>query len=118
MQIFKGVASGKQSFREHCATKWLLEANPRNISASKISRYTVYLVTLRNFTTVELQLLSCISTNLVVINNVTQLHNGRPGSQGYEVTALSIPSTYPISIIYSILMLCRHAQVVSHWYYK
>ncbi len=41
MQIFKGVASGKQSFREHCATKWLLEANPRNISASKISRYTV-----------------------------------------------------------------------------
>ncbi len=42
MQIFKGVASGKQSFREHCATKWLLEANPRNISASKISRYTVY----------------------------------------------------------------------------
>ncbi len=40
MQIFKGVASGKQSFREHCATKWLLEANPRNISASKISRYT------------------------------------------------------------------------------
>ena len=43
MQIFKGVASGKQSFREHCATKWLLEANPRNISASKISRYTVYL---------------------------------------------------------------------------
>ena len=44
MQIFKGVASGKQSFREHCATKWLLEANPRNISASKISRYTVVLV--------------------------------------------------------------------------
>ncbi len=42
MQIFKGVASGKQSFREHCATKWLLEANPRNISASKISRYTVH----------------------------------------------------------------------------
>ena len=41
MQIFKGVASGKQSFREHCATKWFLEANPRNISASKISRYTV-----------------------------------------------------------------------------
>ena len=41
MQVFKGVASGKQSFREHCATKWLLEANPRNISASKISRYTV-----------------------------------------------------------------------------
>ena len=35
------MASGKQSFREHCATKWLLEANPRNISASKISRYTV-----------------------------------------------------------------------------
>ncbi len=42
MQRFKGVASGKQSFREHCATKWLLEANPRNISASKISRYTVF----------------------------------------------------------------------------
>ncbi len=42
MQILKGVASGKQSFREHCATKWFLEANPRNISASKISRYTVY----------------------------------------------------------------------------
>ena len=42
MQIFKGVASGKQSFRKHCATKWFLEANPRNISASKISRYTVY----------------------------------------------------------------------------
>ncbi len=41
MQIFKGVASGKQSFHEHCATKWLLEANPRNISALKISRYTV-----------------------------------------------------------------------------
>ncbi len=41
MQIFKGVASGKQSFREHSATKWLLEANPRNISASKILRYTV-----------------------------------------------------------------------------
>ncbi len=41
MQRFKGVASGKQSFREHCATKWFLEANPRNISASKISRYTV-----------------------------------------------------------------------------
>ncbi len=39
MQRFKGVGSGKQSFREHCATKWLLEANPRNISASKISRY-------------------------------------------------------------------------------
>ncbi len=39
MQRFKGVASGKQSFREHCATKWLLEANPRNISASKISLY-------------------------------------------------------------------------------
>ena len=37
----QGVASGKQSFREHCATKWLLEANPQNISASKISRYTV-----------------------------------------------------------------------------
>ena len=37
----QGVASGKQSFREHCATKWFLEANPRNISASKISRYTV-----------------------------------------------------------------------------
>ncbi len=46
VQIFKGVASGKQSFREHCATKWLLEANPRNISASKISRYTVYTVVL------------------------------------------------------------------------
>ena len=44
MQRFKGVASGKQSFREHCATKWLLEANPRNISASKISRYTVCLL--------------------------------------------------------------------------
>ncbi len=44
MQRFKGVASGKQSFREHCATKWFLEANPRNISASKISRYTVLLV--------------------------------------------------------------------------
>ena len=44
MQIFKGVASGKQSFREHCATKWLLEANPRNISASKISRYTVLII--------------------------------------------------------------------------
>ncbi len=43
MQIFKGVASGKQSFREHCATKWLLEANLQNISASKISRYTVLL---------------------------------------------------------------------------
>ena len=42
MQRFKGVASGKQLFREHCATKWFLEANPRNISASKISRYTVY----------------------------------------------------------------------------
>ncbi len=42
MQRFIGVASGKQSFREHCATKMLLEANPRNISASKISRYTVY----------------------------------------------------------------------------
>ena len=42
MQIFKGVAFGKQSFREHCATKWLLEANPRNICASKISRYTVF----------------------------------------------------------------------------
>ena len=41
MQRFKGVASGKQSFREHCATKWFLEANPRNISASKISRYMV-----------------------------------------------------------------------------
>ncbi len=41
MQIFRGVASGKQSFRKHCVTKWLLEANPRNISASKISRYTV-----------------------------------------------------------------------------
>ena len=41
MQRFKGVASGKQLFREHCATKWFLEANPRNISASKISRYTV-----------------------------------------------------------------------------
>ena len=39
MQRFKGVASGKQSFGEHCATKWLLEANPR--SALKISRYTV-----------------------------------------------------------------------------
>ena len=35
------MASGKQSFREHCATKWFLEANPRNISASKISHYTV-----------------------------------------------------------------------------
>ncbi len=35
MQRFKGVASGKQSFREHCVTKWLLEANPRSISASK-----------------------------------------------------------------------------------
>ncbi len=45
MQIFKGVVSGKQSFHEHCATKWLLEANPRNISASKISRYTVYIAT-------------------------------------------------------------------------
>ncbi len=44
MQSFKGVASGKQSFREHCATKWFLEANPRNISASKISRYTVFKV--------------------------------------------------------------------------
>ena len=42
MQIFKGVASGKESFREHCATKWFLEAIPQNISASKISRYTVY----------------------------------------------------------------------------
>ncbi len=42
MQRFKGVASGKQSFHEHCATKWLLEANPQNISAPKISRYTVY----------------------------------------------------------------------------
>ncbi len=41
MQIFKGVASGKQSFREHRTTKWLLEANPRNTSALKISRYTV-----------------------------------------------------------------------------
>ena len=38
------MASGKRSFREHCATKWLLEANPRNISASKISRYTVIIV--------------------------------------------------------------------------
>ena len=43
MQRFKGVASGKQSFREHCATKMLLEANPRNISASKISRYIRYI---------------------------------------------------------------------------
>ncbi len=42
MQRFKGVASGKQLFREHCATKWFLEANPRNITALKISRYTVY----------------------------------------------------------------------------
>ncbi len=41
MQRFKGVTSGKQSFREHCATNWLLEVNPRNISASKISHYTV-----------------------------------------------------------------------------
>ncbi len=41
---FKGVASGKQSFREHCATKMLLEANPRNISASKISHYTVLVI--------------------------------------------------------------------------
>ncbi len=38
------MASGKQSFREHSATKILLEANPRNISASKISRYTVYYI--------------------------------------------------------------------------
>ncbi len=37
------MASGKQSFREHCATNILLETTPRNISASKISRYTVYL---------------------------------------------------------------------------
>ncbi len=41
-------ASGKQSFREHCATKWLLEANPRIISASKISRYTVYVLSMHD----------------------------------------------------------------------
>ena len=40
------MASGKQSFREHSATKILLEANPRNISASKISRYTVFIMIL------------------------------------------------------------------------
>ena len=70
MQIFKGVASGKQSFREHCAKKWLLEANPRNISASKISRYTVLLDTPRacpSYDFIVKAISSCIAFICLVI---------------------------------------------------
>ncbi len=52
------MASGKQSFREHCATKILLEANPRNISASKISRYTV----VKNCAIENLCFLCCVNS--------------------------------------------------------
>ncbi len=105
MQIFKGVAFGKQSFREHCATKQLLEANPRNISASKISRYTVIISIMLLYACILFDLHSlcahaCISTGFGIFMYKVQ----QPGDYTGPFMQLSCQYLTILHIQYIVLL--------------